>query len=166
MRLLNIYTLNFEEFLGNDIPPYAILSHRWGSQEVSYKQFFKRIWGDRAGYEKIFNCCNFGTQRATTAATDEDDGWMHKTLSWVWIDTVCIDKRSSAELSEAINSMFHWYDGAAECWVHLADVPSLGTTSEGEIMRAFRKSNWFTRGWTLQVSNTTTAIIWSSLSYR
>ena len=153
MRLLNIYTLNFEEFLGNDIPPYAILSHRWGSEEVSYKQFCKRVNCDGAGYDKIINCCNFAKQRAIESAAEEEDGWMHKTLSWVWIDTVCIDKRSSAELSEAINSMFHWYDGAAECWVYLADVPSLRINGEGRIMRAFRKSNWFTRGWTLQVSS-------------
>ncbi|KAH6714351.1 hypothetical protein BKA61DRAFT_632289 [Leptodontidium sp. MPI-SDFR-AT-0119] len=30
-------------------------------------------------------------------------------FEYIWIDTCCIDKTSSAELSEAINSMFRWY---------------------------------------------------------
>ncbi|KAI1786213.1 HET-domain-containing protein [Ganoderma leucocontextum] len=67
---------------------------------------------------------------------------------YIWIDSCCIDKSSSSELSEAINSMHLWYAKAALCYAYLADVPA------GEDHRAqgsqFRKSRWFTRGWTLQ----------------
>jgi hypothetical protein len=45
-------------------------------------------------------------------------------LHWIWVDTCCIDRSSSAELSEAINSMFRWYQGSEACLVYLADVPS------------------------------------------
>ncbi|KAL5905981.1 hypothetical protein ACKVV1_010394 [Pyricularia oryzae] len=31
-------------------------------------------------------------------------------IPYVWVDICCIDKTSSAELSEAINSMFRWYE--------------------------------------------------------
>jgi hypothetical protein len=55
-------------------------------------------------------------------------------------NTCYIDKTSSAELSEAINSMYHWYQESGVCYTYLADVPP----------NAFSKSRWFTRGWTLQ----------------
>ena len=86
---------------------------------------------------------------------------------WAWIDTCCIDKTSSAELSEAINSMFDWYRQAAVCYVYLHDVTSheLGPTSE------FYRSRWFTRGWTLQELIAPTSLIfftkqWSILGTR
>ena len=71
------------------------------------------------------------------------DGW-----SQLWVDTSCIDKTSSSELSEAINSMFAWYRDAAVCYVYLADVPQSGDPRRRG--SAFRHSRWFTRGWTLQ----------------
>jgi hypothetical protein len=37
MRLLNTSTGFFEEFIGANIPAYAILSHTWGDEEVSFK---------------------------------------------------------------------------------------------------------------------------------
>ena len=64
--------------------------------------------------------------------------------NYIWIDTCCIDKSSSAELSEAINSMYKWYAKSEVCFAYLDDV----NCSEG--MEAIRKSRWFTRGWTLQ----------------
>lgn len=70
-------------------------------------------------------------------------------LSHIWVDTVCIDKTSSAELSEAINSMFKWYEGAMICYVYLADMPSY-PTSGVDLLELMGKSRWFTRGWTLQ----------------
>ena len=60
----------------------------------------------------------------------------------------CIDKTSSAELSEAINSMFRWYQNAAVCYAFLSDVPSCLDSSAMKLNLA--KSRWFTRGWTLQ----------------
>ncbi|KAI0820358.1 heterokaryon incompatibility protein-domain-containing protein [Trametes gibbosa] len=66
----------------------------------------------------------------------------------IWIDTCCIDKSSSSELSEAINSMYEWYAGADVCFAYLSDV------SDAENPRRrnsfFRRSRWFRRGWTLQ----------------
>lgn len=88
---------------------------------------------EKKGFQKIEYCC----QQAAS------DG-----LEWVWIDTCCIDKASSAELTESINSMFRWYRAAAVCYVYLADVPrNLRLTT---IEKKLAKSRWFTRGWTLQ----------------
>ena len=72
-------------------------------------------------------------------------------MQWAWIDTCCIDKRSSAELSEAINSMYAWYRRSAECVVYLADV-SFDPSSDdpAALEAALQQSVWFTRGWTLQ----------------
>lgn len=64
-----------------------------------------------------------------------------------WIDTCCIDKSSSAELSEAINSMFRWYQDARICYVYLPDVRN---KTESSHETSFKKSRWSTRGWTLQ----------------
>jgi hypothetical protein len=132
MRLLNTDTLEFTEFFKP--PPYAILSHRWGAEEVSFNDNESGRSRETLGYQKILSCCHFARQRS------------HE---WVWIDTCCIDKRSSAELSEAINSMWEWYSKAQECYAHLSDVTSLGQdkplhTDSGT------PSAWFTRGWTLQ----------------
>lgn len=131
MRLLNALTGKLEEFFDDDIPPYAILSHTWGKKEVQFKDIEERYTGDST---KIEGCCNQAIV----------DG-----LDYVWIDTCCIDKSSSAELSEAINSMFAWYEGAQVCYAYLVDVPERDTGAH-DLESAFRKSRWFTRGWTLQ----------------
>ncbi|KAH8661603.1 hypothetical protein BGZ60DRAFT_491677 [Tricladium varicosporioides] len=135
MRLLKLNAsgeLSLSEFLGYNIPPYAILSHTWGadSEEVTFKDLLDNTGKKKAGYAKIQFC---GEQ----AAIDD--------IQYFWVDTCCIDKSSSAELAEAINSMFRWYREAAKCYVYLSDV-SIQDLSQS----AFRKSRWFTRGWTLQ----------------
>jgi hypothetical protein len=66
-------------------------------------------------------------------------------LQYAWIDTCCIDKSSSAELSEAINSMFAWYRKAAVCCVYFSDV-DMSIEEEPQL----EQSRWFGRGWTLQ----------------
>jgi hypothetical protein len=73
-------------------------------------------------------------------------------FNYVWIDTCCIDKSSSAELQEAVNSMFKWYLHSSICLVYLEDVPTKRDEStDSEIEKAsIIKSRWFTRGWTLQ----------------
>ncbi|KAK5164261.1 uncharacterized protein LTR77_009955 [Saxophila tyrrhenica] len=156
MRLLNIHTLELEEFFEQNIPPYFILSHRWQGKEVTYKDFVKgRCSRDSPGYRKILECCNFVKEfhnsRYIRSFQEHPEGAlrdaMHRDkLQWVWIDTCCIDKRSSAELSEAINSMFAWYQNAVVCIAYLSDVYSL--TGSGS--KAFKNSEWFRRGWTLQ----------------
>lgn len=134
MRLLKIQTnedVVLTEFFGNDIPPYAILSHTWGpaTEEVSFRDLIDNTGKNKVGYGKIEFC----GQRALA------DG-----LQYFWVDTCCIDKSSSAELTEAINSMFRYYQDAVKCYVYLSDVPYL------DYGKAFRQSRWFTRGWTLQ----------------
>lgn len=69
-------------------------------------------------------------------------------FGWIWNDTCCIDTRSSAELEEAINSMFRWYEEAAMCLAYLQDVPDDCPIEETN--SAFRRSMWFKRAWTLQ----------------
>jgi len=88
---------------------------------------------DKKGYEKIKRCCEVALS----------DGF-----KYAWVDTCCIDKSSSSELSEAINSMYRWYKEAAVCYVILSDVSS--NEDFHLASSAFRASRWFTRGWTLQ----------------
>jgi len=137
MRLLQLEAegeFSLVEIVGKNIPPYAILSHTWGpdDEEVTFKDIVDGVGKSKAGYGKIRFC------RKQAA----NDG-----LRYIWVDTCCIDKSSSAELSEAINSMFRWYHEAAKCYVYLSDVSANGF--DGNIL-SFQKSRWFTRGWTLQ----------------
>lgn len=125
MWLLNTSTIELESFEGKK-PKYAILSHRWEEQESSFDDVQNKRGREKKGYNKILNCCSQALK----------DGF-----KYTWIDTCCIDKRSSAELSEAINSMFRWYKDAEVCYAYLSDVAS------GDDLE---RSQWFTRGWTLQ----------------
>ncbi|KAK3318987.1 heterokaryon incompatibility protein-domain-containing protein, partial [Apodospora peruviana] len=147
MRLLNTETLQLEQFDGDGGPKasYAILSHTWGDDEVSFQDMMQHtgISENRQGFSKILGCC----------AKARSEGYRY-----VWIDTCCIDKSSSAELSEAINSMFKWYQDAEVCYAFLSDVSSLAIAEYGLVVDDDRlrhkatlsNSRWFTRGWTLQ----------------
>ncbi|KAE9373340.1 HET-domain-containing protein [Stipitochalara longipes BDJ] len=127
MWLLDTKTITLHLILSSPPPPYAILSHTWGTQvTLQDLQCTPPRNQHLAGYKKILDCC----------AQARLDGF-----DWVWIDTCCIDKTNSAELSEAINSMFEWYRNAVQCYAYLADA---------ETVEEFVKSRWFTRGWTLQ----------------
>ncbi|KAK0746027.1 heterokaryon incompatibility protein-domain-containing protein [Schizothecium vesticola] len=136
MRLLNVETFQFAEFVCQTPPPYAILSHTWGddSEEVSYSNVLAgRLDSPETRPAKVSGCCDQARK----------DGY-----KYVWIDTCCIDKTNSVELQEAINSMFRWYREAAICYVYLADVPP-GDEIQNPDSR-FHSSRWFQRGWTLQ----------------
>ena len=136
MRLLNVKTLQLEQFtweVGDGIPEYAILSHTWGVEEVSYSDYINQQCLSKKGYEKILGCCRLA----------ESEGFLY-----VWIDTCCIDKSSSVELSESINSMFQWYRDSRICYAYLSDVNS--SEDPSSIGSSFTQSLWFTRGWTLQ----------------
>ncbi|EPE35822.1 Ankyrin repeat-containing protein [Glarea lozoyensis ATCC 20868] len=124
-------------FLADEIPQkYAILSHTWGPEEVDFEDLRNGTGRKKIGYEKIRFC---GEQA-------KRDG-----LQYFWVDTCCIDKSSSAELTESINSMFRWYSKATKCYVYLSDVSSPDDKIEELAWEtAFRESRWFTRGWTLQ----------------
>src|SRR4051812_25078757 len=110
MRLLNTSSLELEEFFGERKPPYAILSHTWNEKEVSFDDLSYRrdTTLQMDTFHKIKQCC----QKAALEG-----------FKYVWIDTCCIDKRNSTELSEAINSMFKWYLKSTCCYAYLADVP-------------------------------------------
>jgi hypothetical protein len=125
--------LVLRSFEDGEQPPYAILSHTWhpdNSNEVTLQELAAGNAEDKPGYEKIRFC-------AQQAAADQ--------LNFFWVDTCCIDKTSSAELTEAINSMFRWYKQSAKCYVYLDDVPDSMLSKD-----SLRNSRWFTRGWTLQ----------------
>jgi hypothetical protein len=119
---------------------YAILSHVWGENEDTFEQVRNLVdlpidnrW--QCVSAKVRNCCRYAAGLG---------------FEWVWIDTCCIDKSSSAELSEAINSMYQWYEEAALCIAFLADLEDVDISRQFQPYDAFRRSNWFTRGWTLQ----------------
>jgi hypothetical protein len=127
---------------GNENLQYAILSHTWGSEEVTFKNLVDGTGGGKNGFEKLRFC-------AEQAIRDN--------LRYFWVDTCCIDKQNQVELNEAIISMFRWYRKAARCYVYLSDVSVAGCgykrkREPSEILpeRAFRDSRWFKRGWTLQ----------------
>ena len=143
MRLLNAETRKLETFSGSEIPDYAILSHTWrvkNDEEILFEDIYQKLpeqWPRKPAADKLIGFAEIAYQNG------------HE---WVWMDTCCIDKSSSAELSEAINSMFQWYQDADICYVYLEDV-DLDSESQADNpsgLEQFRTSRWFTRGWTLQ----------------
>jgi hypothetical protein len=129
--------LRFEEYHSEDqLPPYAILSHTWlfdNAEEVTFDDLEVGSGFDKAGYAKLVFC-------RQQAQSDN--------LQYMWIDTCCINRHSEPELSEAINSMFTWYECSTKCYVYLTDVDSKYTESDWRT--AFARSRWHSRGWTLQ----------------
>ena len=175
MRLLDVYDFKLESGIpdrglstseaqiwsqtSSAIPQYAILSHRWIDDEITFDklpavskarfldipsrnpvpQYAQtshppNVEKDASSVYKIAGAC-----QQVRKASD-------KTVRHIWIDTVCIDKSDAQELSISINSMFQWYENAEVCYVYLFDVSwiSANDTSSRE---QFRKSHWFKRGW-------------------
>ena len=162
MRLLNTSTLRVESVPYDNIPRYAILSHTWGSDEVTFQQLQELNRSERPGEP---NPTHSVRQGGGFAKIRDSANLAHRSgYGFIWIDTCCIDKTSSAELSEAINGMFRYYQEAAICYAYLSDVPGASSrkaisqrtnsrTSDAidrETEAALRRSRWFTRGWTLQ----------------
>jgi hypothetical protein len=121
----------------NNLPQYATLSHTWGRDEVTFEDMALGTGRKKLGYRKLVRC---GKQAAK-------DG-----LKFFWADTCCVDRSSSAQLSEATNKTFKWFQQAKRCYVFLADVscPKDIDPSSEQVLSAFRSSRWFTRSWTLQ----------------
>lgn len=143
-RFLGNGTDFFKEVYDEELTPYAIISHRWEEEEVLYQDVIRQPHPvrlqQRKGYLKIKNACKL-------AIADR--------LTYIWVDTCCIDKSSSSELQEAINSMFRWYAKAIVCYVYLSDLgsgcPTLNdTVPRSQWLLKFQRCTWFTRGWTLQ----------------
>jgi hypothetical protein len=108
MRLLSTGELEFVEVHGDEVPPYATLSHTWGEQELTYLDMLNPTPAVKlkTGYQKMLGF----------AIKSKELGYDH-----CWIDTCCIDKSSSSELTEAINSMFTWYSRSKVCIVYIKD---------------------------------------------
>ncbi|KAL9635912.1 MAG: hypothetical protein Q9204_002437 [Flavoplaca sp. TL-2023a] len=148
MWLMNTTELNLHPYQPpdpdlSDTPflPYAILSHTWGDGEVLFEDLPKPVSKELPGHRKIEQSC----------ALARSQNW-----DTIWIDTCCINKSSSAELSEAINSMYAWYRRSSVCYVYLSDF-SLSVDDHGPsgirnnaFRDDFKNCRWFTRGWTLQ----------------
>jgi hypothetical protein len=216
MRLLNIKTLKLEWFHSADVAPsYAILSHRWGDEEVLFDDIeekpetrklrslqrkleeterrldalSRKIEGESqtdvlsdplsvrpgsANTESSVQNSPDKVKSATVAHVHESQaakpkGWAKVLafckiaeqfgISYVWIDTCCIDKNSSTELSESLNSMFAWYRCATLCIAYLSDAsmnwgdynPYIGLSRRHPRYGGHpHNSDWFNRGWTLQ----------------
>ncbi|KAL8366427.1 hypothetical protein RB595_004959 [Gaeumannomyces hyphopodioides] len=163
IRLINTETLRMKMFPSASAPRYAILSHTWvDGDEVDFQDMTRygaishendvtpaerdcicgcRCRGaanptvnavkGRSGYQKIVQTCHLAKKHD---------------IEWAWVDTCCIDKRSSAELSSSINSMYRWYSDAVVCYVFLSDLDP----QPGDFKAALKRCRWFTRGWTLQ----------------
>ncbi|KAI0364772.1 hypothetical protein BV20DRAFT_1105070 [Pilatotrama ljubarskyi] len=158
MRLLNTFTGQFEWIEDPAKVRYAILSHTWSSKgEQSYQDVLKlqeaaqvRTIGVattsiRAEAHPVSDSSAISSKIKSVCKTA-----CNRDYHFIWIDSCCIDKASSAELSEAINSMFLWYTLADVCFVYLEDVPPSPDgpqTGEGSV---FWRSRWHTRGWMLQ----------------
>ena len=143
MWLLSTGRAKLHEFASPESVPggYAILSHVWDKAEQSFQEL-RRLAEECAvsgtnprdlASPKIRCCCELAERHG---------------YQWLWADTCCIDKTSSAELSEAINSMFRYYSLADVCYAYLRDVSHDDFLHD--VDSAFRKSKWYSRGWTLQ----------------
>ncbi|TBU53873.1 hypothetical protein BD310DRAFT_887129 [Dichomitus squalens] len=142
MWLLSTKRAELHFFNGPEQVPggYAVLSHVWDQNEQSFQELRalqERCQGHKnprdLASEKVRQCCWIA----------EIHGY-----KWIWNDTCCIDKTSSAELSEAINSMFRYYSLAKICYAYLRDVPA--SPDPNQFQSDFCRSKWHTRGWTLQ----------------
>lgn len=135
MKLINLQTLALEEHNETGTPPYAILSHTWDKEEVTFADWNTETHGAHlAGFSKIAGFISTAREVYNS--------------SYGWVDTCCIDKSSSAELTEAINSMFRYYSNATVCIVHLADVADdLDIIVSSDVDAAICQARWLSRGW-------------------
>ncbi|KAK7468917.1 hypothetical protein VKT23_003414 [Stygiomarasmius scandens] len=115
-------------------PPYAILSHTWEDDEVVFQDMqYPGIAKAKKGFAKLSGACQLARSNG---------------FSYIWIDCCCINKESSAELSEALNSMYQYYADSEVCYAYLSDVQ--GHENPRSHISMFKWCRWFTRGWTLQ----------------
>lgn len=124
-------------------PNYAILSHRWGTKEVTFQDLTDKVWRrdnlDAEQMKKIREACKKARDRETP-------------IEWLWCDTCCIDKTSSEELFRSLNAMFEWYRKATVCYAYLEDVKwdPIRKQMSKSVGNPSQESVWFERGWTLQ----------------
>jgi hypothetical protein len=174
MRLLHAKTLEFKVFHDNHTPQYLILSHTWGNEEVTYQEMRflqqQHALPDSLKSNSLLMAALEAAAGLKISAADSKPIHAHSgylkiqmtaklarkmRLEYFWIDTACIDKSSSAELQEAINSMYRWYQQSSFCIVYLEDADTVRTpgselSRRPEIAAKLRAFRWITRGWTLQ----------------
>lgn len=151
MRLLSTTEVRLHDVYGTDTPPYAILSHRWGDEEVLLQDIVRlRGSWDSLDQNQDKENAQIIAKKGFGKLVKAVELARRNKLEFIWVDTCCIDKTSSAELSEAINSMYHWYEAADTCYTYLIDVKAAFIEDMFAPNSSFRLSNWFTRGWTLQ----------------
>ncbi|KAI0977093.1 heterokaryon incompatibility protein-domain-containing protein [Xylaria arbuscula] len=110
MWLIDTLTLKLVLHPSQPSNEYVILSHTWEDEEVTFQDFQNLdVARTKKGFSKIEETCRLACKFK---------------MKWAWVDTCCIDKTSSAELSEAINSMYRWYQNATLCCAYLSDLPA------------------------------------------
>ncbi|KAH9910730.1 heterokaryon incompatibility protein-domain-containing protein [Epithele typhae] len=142
MWLLSTDRAELHYFVSPEVVPggYAILSHVWTDDETQFHDLRAIETRCEDTGENPRDLVSSKIREFCILAADHG-------YAYAWADTCCIDKSSSAELSEAINSMFRYYSLAGVCYAYLSDVEDTDVKSD---QRAFRNSRWHTRGWTLQ----------------
>ncbi|KAL1948085.1 hypothetical protein VTO73DRAFT_12160 [Trametes versicolor] len=172
-RFLNTYTGEFEWHDNPARVRYAILSHTWRSAADGGEQSLEDVKKLQSASFVPAQRHEVGSQSETLSDSPRllrptldpttsllDHPHLSTKISQaclvarmngfrlIWIDSCCIDKASSAELSEAINSMYELYRLSGACYVYLADVPD--DDHPQALGSSFRFSRWHKRGWTLQ----------------
>lgn len=148
MRLLHVRDLRFEKFL-RDPPLYITLSHRWNKNEASLADIERCRRAEIAAIQGDDDVTLSDSDPELTRKVFEFTRYVRTNfphIDWVWVDSCCVRQESDAELSEAVNSMFDWYQGAELCIAFLGDVRHI----DNNTAEAFTSSVWFERGWTLQ----------------
>ncbi|KAK7437912.1 hypothetical protein VKT23_018347 [Stygiomarasmius scandens] len=137
LRLINTNTHRLVDFPEHrdKYPPYAILSHRWLGNEVTYQEYLQPRDETRkkSGYRKILQACNQARL----------DGF-----EYIWIDTCCIDQKNKEEVAQNVKSMYAYYGNSDVCYAYLVDVTRAARISNRRHL--WKQSGWFKRGWTLQ----------------
>ncbi|KAK8065072.1 HET-domain-containing protein [Apiospora hydei] len=150
MRLINTTKIELIEVNEELAPRYAILSHRWEEEEVTLQEI--QELNRRQLSEAVSHTANtIRAKKGYTKLKSFATLALREGYEYIWVDTCCIDKTSSAELSEAINSMYRWYQKADKCYAYLSDVKDGYHDAVGGVFYLLcSESRWFTRGWTLQ----------------
>ncbi|KAL1948626.1 hypothetical protein VTO73DRAFT_10432 [Trametes versicolor] len=176
MRLLNTTSGHFKLVSVPKDVRYAILSHTW---EAGGEQGYAALAKLQSALSNLSDEGLLLSPHTSLRTPATDSILSHPAISskikhacrvahshgfeLLWMDACCIDKSSSAELIESLNSMYEWYRQASVCYVYLADVPS--TDNIGSPGSAFRASRWHRRGWTLQELIAPTNVVFLSLDW-
>lgn len=135
MKLINVKSYELVEVLDSSIPPYAILSHTWGGDDTVAPTHWTRLATIQRSLpipEKVIRACEDVHRRGIT---------------YLWVDSLCIDSSSSADLDEAVNGSLRRLRNASVCLVFLEDLPADSPAFDDNI---WRKCRYWQRAWTVQ----------------